>query len=151
MAKVTITENREGIGIRSPQVSNTCGLHKNTKSNKTVFDLSGAAAEENLFTAITPCTLQALQITYIEATSADAGVAVNCGLIRGGTDDDDYFGTATSAVSTATGTTEAVTLLQTAMLAGDTLTAGHAGGKTGTGTCFVSVEYTIDDQSYANA
>lgn len=105
-----------------------------------VMDLSGAAVADNpIFHTSVACTLLNLYWVYIEATSADAGIVVDVG--KGS--DDDFFFTGSTDVSKSAYDVEEKTLLQTAIAAGDTVICNSAGGKTGTGTLLVVIEYAL--------
>ena len=102
---------------------------------------AGAAASDVvIFHAARACTLVSAILLYTEASSADAGVAVTIGKET----DNDYYYTGTSEVSKAQWYEKSVTLLQTAIAAGDTVICGCAGSKTGTGEVLVFIEYTVD-------
>lgn len=108
----------------------------------TAIDLSGAAVvDEILLHATEAVTLVKATLLYKEASSADAGVAVTLGKEGSAA----YFYTGDSEVSKAAWYEKNLTLLQTALPAGNTLLAGCAGGKVGTGEVYLVVEYTIDD------
>jgi hypothetical protein len=105
-----------------------------------VMDLSGAAVVDSLILH-TGVALQLLNVylVYVELTSADAGVTVTVGHET----DNDYYFTGTSAVSQAAWTEVDLTLLNTDVPAGNTVVCGTAGGKTGTGTVLIAVEYAL--------
>ncbi len=100
-------------------------------------DLSGAAAVVVALHCERACTLIKATILYTEASSADAGVAIKIGKET----DDDYYYTGTSEVSKALWYSKNVTLLQTAVGAGDTVLFSSAGGKAGTGELMLILEY----------
>ncbi len=104
----------------------------------TAMDLSGAAVvdERILHTGVALQMLNAY-LLYIEASSSDAGSVVTIGKET----DNDYYYTGTTEVSKAAWYELDVTLLNTDIAAGDTVVCGSAGGKTGTGTIIVVVEY----------
>lgn len=103
-----------------------------------VIDLSGAAVADTpvLHTSVA-LQILGLYFMYQEATSADAGIVIDVG--KGG--DDDFFFTGSTDVSKSAFDVESKTLLQTALAAGETMTYNSAGGKTGTGTLLIVVEY----------
>ncbi|MFA5401655.1 MAG: right-handed parallel beta-helix repeat-containing protein [Dehalococcoidia bacterium] len=105
------------------------------------LDLSGAAADIEVYFADTPGCLVGYTIVYTEASSADAGVNVRLGRYQDGVAlDDDYFDLVVSEVSKALGyhkTYVSGDLTQKVIAAGDTVTVGTAGGKTGTGEVMI--------------
>jgi hypothetical protein len=120
------------------------GLHQgeNKKIERTAssVDLSGAAATLVCFHAERACTLEKATLLYTEASSADAGITVEIGKES----DRDYYYTGTTEVSKSQWYTKDVTLLQTDIASGDTVTFYSAGSKTGTGEIMLVIEYTID-------
>ena len=100
-------------------------------------DLSGAATTLVAFHSERACTLKKATLLYTEASSSDAGITVKIGKES----DDDYYYTGTSEVSKAQWYTLNVTLLQTALAAGDTVLLYSAGGKVGTGEVTLILEY----------
>ena len=114
-----------------------------TQCNRTVFDLSGSAATEIvLYNKNHEVHIHKVWVQYIEATSADTGVALSIGSHA---DDDAYF-TATSEVSKdAYDSKEYVTGdITLAIVPKDTpIVIKSAGGKSGAGTAIVSFCYTI--------
>jgi hypothetical protein len=100
-------------------------------------DLSGAAVTLVVLHAERACTLKKATLLYTEASSGDAGVAVKIGKES----DDDFFYTGTSEISKSQWYSKNVTLLQTALLAGDTVLFYSAGGKVGTGEVMLVLEY----------
>lgn len=125
------------FGIHTVGAHNSYDLH----IKSAILDLSAAASDVELFHAITPCTLVGYQILYTEASSADAGVNVRIGRYQSGVAlDNDYFDVSTSEVSKNKGYAKffkTADLTQKTIAVGDTVTAGTAGGKTGTGKVFV--------------
>lgn len=106
------------------------------------LDLSGAAqADVPLLHPTVPITLVKATFLYTEASSADAGVAVTIGKEGSAA----FFYTGDSEINKAAWYEKDLTLLQTALTAGDTLVCGNAGGKAGTGEILVCVEYTVND------
>ncbi len=105
------------------------------KSNS-ALDLSGAATDIEVFHALGACELMGYTLLYSEASSADAGANVRVGRYQDGVAlDDDYFDVSTSEVSKSLGYAKhfkTADLTQTAISAGDTVTVGTVGGKTGT-------------------
>jgi len=101
------------------------------------LDLSGASTDIPIYHAVKQGFLAGYSILYTEASSGDAGVAVRIGRYQSGVAlDDDYFDTSTSEVSKALGYNKHFVsgdLTQSAIALGDTITAGTAGSKTGTG------------------
>lgn len=79
-------------------------------------------------------------LLYTEESSGDAGVVVTIGKET----DEDYYYTGTSEINKAKWYEKEVTLLQTAVVAGDTVICGTAGGKGGTGEILVCIEYYVD-------
>ena len=106
------------------------------------LDLSGSAqADVPIFHAPRACTIVKVILVYTEASSGDAGITVEIGKET----DANYYFTGTSEINKAKWYELDVTLLQTALGAGDTVICGHAGGKAGTGEILVFIEYTVDD------
>jgi parallel beta-helix repeat protein len=105
------------------------------------LDLSGGATDLVVHHAITDGTLVGYTLLYTEASSADAGVTVEIGRYQDGVAlDDDYFDQVTSEGSKALGyakTYYSSDLTQVVVDDGDTITAGTAGGKVGTGEILV--------------
>jgi len=108
----------------------------------TVLDLSGAAqAEVVQFYTSVPITVVKVILCYVEAASADAGVTVQVG--KNG--DADWFYTGSSEGTKSLYYVKDLSLLHTALVAGEYITIDNAGGKTGTGNIQVHVEFTVDD------
>lgn len=105
--------------------------------NQAALDLSGSAEDIEILHAKDDLVILAAILLYTEASSADAGVEVRIGKES----DDNYFYTGTSEVSKSKFYEKSVTLLQTDLDAGDTLTVGSAGGKSGTGEVKICVWY----------
>jgi len=105
------------------------------------LDLSGAATDVVVFQANVPCILCGYDIFYTEASSADAGVNTRIGRYQDGVAlDDDYFDLVVSEVSKALGYHKSYVtadLTNKVIAAGDTVTVGTAGGKTGTGEVMI--------------
>lgn len=101
-------------------------------------DLSGSAETLVGFHAPFDCKIMKATLLYTEASSADAGVTVEIGKES----DRDYFYTGTTEISKSQWYEKDVTLLQTDLDQGDTLTLYSPGGKTGTGEIMLQVEYT---------
>lgn len=114
-----------------------------TVKNTTVFDLSGAAAAETvIINPLSDIRINSVSVYYEEATSADAGVAINLGNVASAT----TYGTFTTEVSKAIGyvkTYEGGELTLDTVTKATPLIIAHAGSKTGTGTCYVVVTYTV--------
>ena len=114
------------------------GNDKINVSHSAVIDLSGAAVAQTVMEHFTrAAVIEKINILYVEASSADAGVALKIG--REG--DDDAYYTGASAVSQSAWGEVNVTALATRIHAGDSLTYLCAGGKTGTGTVIITVEW----------
>ncbi len=104
------------------------------------LDLSGSAqAGVVIFHAVRAMTILKAVLLYTEASSGDAGVTVEIGKES----DADYFYTGTSEISESQWYEKEVTLLATALLAGDTIICGHAGSKVGTGEILVIIEAVV--------
>ncbi len=116
---------------------------RRVKSAPYAADLSGSA--ESILICHFPIAAKGLKahITYSEASSADAGVALKLGHQ---TDDNHYFDE-TSEVSKSQWYTKEVTLLATDIPAGTTLILTNAGSKTGTGEVLVTLEYELVDNN----
>ncbi len=103
-----------------------------------VIDLSGSAvAQEVVLYSSVGATMKAAHILYIEGSSADAGVALKIGKES----DDNYYYDGTSETEKAAWYCLDVTLLQTAITAGEAVTVSCAGGKSGAGTVQIVIEY----------
>lgn len=105
--------------------------------SSTSLDLSGAAATLIALHCERACTLVKATLLYTEASSGDAGIAIKIGKET----DDDYFYTGTTEVSKSQWYSKNVTLLQTAVGAGDTIIISSAGSKVGTGEIMLVLEY----------
>lgn len=114
-----------------------------TANNITVFDLSATAATEMAFIHPTKdAIINNVYVVWVEASSADAGVALEIGSTDGGAE---YF-TATSSVSQAAGTVETYStgdLVLGTIPKGTAVFIGHAGSKAGAGTCYLCFSYTL--------
>lgn len=103
-------------------------------SGLTAVDLSGSGVTVFVFVADRAYTISGANFVFTEASSADTGSNISVGKVFVGTDDVDYFvNEVASDVSKETGYRQSLTLLQTAVVAGDVITLVSAGGKTGTG------------------
>jgi hypothetical protein len=115
-----------------------------TAGNRIVFDLSGSAAGEMvLLSPKKTVKITGAHVVYIEASSADTGVAITIGATSGGTE---YLST-TSLVSQAAGTVSDIAagdFTLTTVPAGGPIWIAHAGGKVGAGTCFVVITYEVN-------
>jgi len=137
----TVT-NDDGTGLTGTSFSAAFFTLVETHGQKvartaTVVDLSGAAATLIALHCERACTLLKATLLYTEASSGDAGIAVKIGKET----DNDYFYTGTSEVSKAQWYSKNVTLLQTAVGAGDTVILSSAGSKSGTGEIMLILEY----------
>jgi len=114
-----------------------------TVCNTTLFDLSGSAAEEIvLYNKNHEILIHKVWVKYIEATSADTGVAIKIG---SSSNDDAYF-TATSEVSKDALDSKEYDIgsMVLAKVPKDTpILISHAGSKAGTGTAVVGFSYTL--------
>lgn len=145
--KVSIAHVGAGSGLGSSGVGSHCGLHVNFASNHTLLDFSGAAATEYVFTASRPCTIQRAVLTINEVVAAAA--TVNVGKINGATTTANHFVNAYATdAAVAAGTEIELTLANTAVATGDTVTVNSAGGSGGTGTGWITIEYTINDTKW---
>ncbi|MBW2673757.1 MAG: right-handed parallel beta-helix repeat-containing protein [Deltaproteobacteria bacterium] len=103
----------------------------------TSLDLSGVATDIEVFHANVPCLLVGYAVVYTEASSADPGVDIRIGRYQDGVAlDDDYFDVSTSEASKDKGYKKYFRigdLTNSVIAAGDTVTVGTAGGKTGAG------------------
>lgn len=115
-----------------------------TAFNRTVFDLSDAAAGEMvLLNPTRSITINNIYVLWVEGSSSGTGVAITVGKTSGGTE---YF-SATSSISKTATTVE--TYAQGSMTlnlvpAGTPIWIAHAGSKDGAGTCFVTIAYTVN-------
>ena len=107
-----------------------------TKSSASV-DLSGAATTLVCLHSERACTIKKATLLYTEASSADAAVAVEIGKES----DRNYYYSSVSELSKSQWYTKTVTLLQTDLDAGDTLTFYSLCGKVGTGEIMAIIEY----------
>lgn len=116
-----------------------------TVCNRTVFDLSGSAATEIvLYHKNKEVVIHKVWIQYIEATSADAGVAISIGSHA---DDDAYFEATSEVSKSAYDSTEYDSGSMTLQIVPkDTpIVIKSAGGKSGTGTAVISFSYTLNN------
>lgn len=115
-----------------------------TVGNRTLFDLSGsAAAEMVLLNPTRSITINNVYVIWVEASSADTGVAIEVGATDGGAD---YF-TQVSSASQDAATVQTYTsgdMVLATVPAGTPIFVGHAGGKVGAGTCWVVISYTVN-------
>ena len=146
---VTLADVQVGTNAPCPLISNVDRSHTTMKDvldamqtdletvmafSQVAVDLSGSAATVFAFVADRAYTISAAYFVFTEASSADTGVNISVGKIFVGTDDVDYFvNEVANDVSKETGYRQTLTLLQTAVVAGDVITLVSAGGKTGTG------------------
>ena len=105
----------------------------------TSVDLTGASDDIICLHTERACTLLKATLLYTTATGAGAGVTVRIGKET----DDNYYYTGTSEVSKSQWYSKDVTLLQTDVAAGDTVTLGTAGGKADTGDIMLVIEYEV--------
>lgn len=146
---ITTKEFRRKKGTLAEKITNELALIAAEYDTSVVsmsgrpIDLSGAADTVIVFTADRAYTLTAANLVYTEASSADAGVNIKVGKLIVGTDDDDFF---VAAVATETskeaGYLKSLTLAQTAIAEGDTITINSAGSKTGTGAVTLQLYLT---------
>jgi parallel beta-helix repeat protein len=131
------------------------GAHSTFDRRETsaVLDLSGSAIDVPVFHVTCASQIAGYTIVYTEASSADAGVSIRIGRYQDGVAlDDDYFDITTSEVSKNLGYSLFVgtsALTKRILAAGDTITVGTAGGKTGTGE--VRVVLHISEQGNTSA
>ena len=115
-----------------------------TAYNRVVFDLSGAAAGEMvLLNPTRSIKINNVYVVWVEASSADTGIALSVGATSGGTD---YF-TTTSTVSKAAAAVETYAegnMTLSTVPAGEPIWVSHAGSKLGAGTCFIVIAYTVN-------
>ncbi len=111
--------------------------HTDIEAISAVLDLSTAGTDVFAYHALTNGQIVGYKILYTELSSADAGVSIDIGRYQSGVAlDDDYFDTTTSEISKALGYSLVIptsSLTVNKFVAGDTITVGTAGGKTGTG------------------
>jgi len=154
---ITIEDYTEGVVLKGNIITNTTRpvyYTQNASATELAFvsdiasisselDLSGGASDVLVFVAPCACALVGYDITYTEASSADAGVAVQIGRYQDGVAlDGDYFDTTTSEVSKNLGYTTRITeseCTQKVIAAGDVITVGTAGGKAGTGAVQITL------------
>jgi len=111
-------------------------------TGQTVLDLSGAAQVEVVqFYSVVALTVTKVVLVYVEASSADAGVAVSVGKNASAA----WFYTGNSEISKSLYYSKEVTLAHAALAAGEYITLSNAGGKVGTGNIQVHIEFTVDD------
>jgi len=120
-----------------------------SKIVKTVeIDLSGAATTIPIYWSHEDSgSLYQLDLTYPEATSADAAITLEIGKANDdGTTDRDYYHTFATVVSSnqwQTARTEYVNMTHTAILPGDVVTVYSPGGKVGVGTVVVQLTVLV--------
>jgi len=114
-----------------------------TAFNRTVFDLSEAAATEMvLLNPTKDIYINNVYVVWVEGSSAGTGIALEVGSTDGGAE---YF-TATSSVSKTAGDVETYgsgDMVLSLVPAGTPIWVGHAGSKDGAGTCFIVFAYTV--------
>jgi len=153
---VTLLSYRLGDKAGCPLISNTDGERTSLGTileamqadlearciTSNVVDLSGSAVTEMVWAADAAYTLQAY-LLYTEASSADAGINVKVGKLIVGTDDDDFFVVAVATeVSKEAGYRKALTMANTAVVAGDIITFTSAGSKSGAGNVILQLVLT---------
>ena len=103
------------------------------------LDLSGGAqADVIILHSERAATLTKATALYTEASSADAGVNISVGKEGSAAY---YVAAHASETDKAAWYTKDLTLAQTAIAVGDTVTCGSAGAKVGTGEIIVVIEY----------
>lgn len=128
------------VSLTADEINTILGTRQAAQASS-ILDLSGGAISSLvIFHTTVACTLLKVILLYTEASSADAGV----GLTIGKQTDADYYYTGDSEASKAEWYEKEVTLLQTAIAAGDTVICGTAGGKVGTGNVLICIEYKVD-------
>lgn len=118
------------------------------------LDLSGAATDSEVFIAPDACQLVMYDIIYAEAASGDAGTTIRVGRYQDGVaHDDDYFDSIISDNNAGAGRNKGFktriltgSLTQYALSAGDIVTVGTAGGKTGTGKVMLVLYFVLSAQ-----
>jgi len=115
-----------------------------TVSNRTVFDLSGAAAGEMvLLNPTRSITINNVYVIWVEGSSAGTGIAITIGKTSGGAE---YF-TQTSSISKTAADIETYAqgdMVLNLVPAGTPIWIAHAGSKDGAGTVFVVFSYTVN-------
>jgi len=101
------------------------------------LDLSDASRDIPILHALEDLTILSITVLYTEASSSDAGVVTRVGKET----DDNFFYTGDSLTDQAKWNEGSVTLLETDLDEGDTLTIGTAGGKTGAGEVVLIIRY----------
>lgn len=134
MADGDLIESGETINLTS--LLNTI-FPVNIVRSSTSVDLSSSAETLVVLHSERACTIKKATLLYTEASSGDAGVTIEIGKES----DRDYYYTGTTETSKSQWYTKDVTLLQTDLSAGDTLTLYSPGGKSGTGEIMLVVEY----------
>jgi hypothetical protein len=148
---VELNEVQVGSKAACPLIANVDTSHTSLKTvleamEKRVLispevDLSETGSTEIVFVADRAYTVTAMKLAYTEASSADVGKAITVGKLIVGTDDADYFVTTVNTeASKEAGYIKELTLVKTAVAAGDIITFTSAGGKTGTGKAVLVVE-----------
>lgn len=152
---VTLNAVQVGAKAPCPLIANVDGNHTNLGTvldamqtdletvivKGGVIDLSGTAVLDIVFVADQAYTIKTAKLAYTEVSSADAGIALTVGKLIVGTDDADYFVTAsTTEISKEAGYIKALTLAQTAVAAGDIITLTSPGAKSGTGNVVLVLE-----------
>jgi hypothetical protein len=140
VAALTNANIAAAAGIAGSKLATEARLHVTPPTE--VMDLSGTAVPDTIWWhAPVACTIEGLWAVYVEAASDDDGVVIEVGKQGDG----DYFATYTTKKSATANEREALTLLKTAVAAGDTITYNCAGSKSGDGSCFLVMAYTVDD------
>lgn len=112
-----------------------------TVSNRTAFDLSGAAAQEMvLYNKNASITINKVWVIYEEATSSDTGVALQIGKTGALT----AYWTATSEVSKSAAYSKEYTTGFTTIPKDTPVLVSSAGSKAGTGTAYIVIAYTVN-------
>ncbi len=132
-AKSNSCPNNATVGISNNGTDNITDV----AAHSIALDLSGGATDIEVYHAKVACSFFGYEILYTEASSVNAGVNVRIGRYQDGVAlDDDYFDVSVSEVSKNKGYSkqfDRADLTQSVIAAGDTITAGIAGGKVGTG------------------
>ena len=124
---------------------NDCDKELFTCVNRTVFDLSGSAAEECvLYHKNVEVLIHKVWVQYIEATSSDAGIKLSIGSPA---DDDAYWLDTSDVSKSAYDTVEYLTgdMTLAKVPANTPIIIKSAGSKSGAGTCYIGFAYTLNN------
>ena len=134
-----VREHKHSFKGNFPQVSYRDLLNKPVFIARTAtsVDLSGAAETLICLHTERDAKIISAHLLYEQGSSADAGITVEIGKES----DRNYYYTGTTEVSKSQWYSKQVTLLKNDIAGGDTITFYSGGGKTGTGTIMLIIEW----------